>query len=53
MIEIKRWYQDDCTIGRLACGDFQCWTLELPFLDNKQNVSCIYPDAAYKGKKTR
>lgn len=51
MIEIKRWYQDDCTIGRLTCGDFQCWTLELPFKDNKTNISCIYPAEVYKGKK--
>lgn len=51
MIKIDRWYQDDCTLGRLTCGDFQCWTLELPFLDNKNDVSCIYPAQAYKGKK--
>ena len=51
MIEIHRWYNKDCTIGRLTCGDFQCFTLELPFLDNKTNVSCIYPAAGYKGMK--
>ena len=51
MIKIERWYQKDCTLGRLYCGDFQCWTLELPFLDNKTNVSCIYPASGYVGRK--
>ena len=51
MIKIHRWYNEDCTIGRLTCGDFQCFTLELPMLDNKQNVSCILPADAYKGQK--
>ena len=50
-IKIKRAYYEDCTIGRLWCGDFQCFTLELPFLDNASNVSCIYPAEAYKGTK--
>ena len=43
MIELNRWYQDDCTIGRLKIGDFQCFTLELPWLNNKKNESCIPP----------
>jgi len=51
MIEINRWYQNDCTLGRLTCGDFQCWTLELPYLYNQQNVSCIHAAEAYKGRK--
>jgi hypothetical protein len=50
-LKIKRWYHDDCTIGRLSYGDFQCWTLELPLLDNASNVSCIYPAGGYKGQK--
>lgn len=50
-IRIKRAYYDDCTIGRLWCGDFQCFTLELPFLDNASSVSCIYPAEAYGGFK--
>lgn len=38
---IKRWYHDDCTIGRLSINGFQCFTLELPDLDNQQDISCI------------
>jgi hypothetical protein len=40
-ITIYRWYHDDCTIGRLEAGDLQCFTLELPWQDNKRNISCI------------
>ena len=29
-----------------GCVVFNCWTLELPWLDNKQSVSCI-PTGAY------
>ena len=46
MIRIKRWYHNDCTIGRLRYGDFQCFTLELPDLDNQTNISCI-PEGTY------
>ena len=38
-IDTKKY--EDCTFGRLTFGDFQCFTLELPWLDNKQNVSCV------------
>lgn len=47
---IERWYQEDCTIGRLRYGSFQCLILELPWKDNQQNVSCI-PEGIYKAKK--
>lgn len=50
-IKIYRWYHDDCVIGRLTCGDFQCWTLELPLLNNQSNISAIYPAGGYKGHK--
>lgn len=50
-LKIKRWYHDDCTIGRLSYGDFQCFTLELPLLNNEQDVSCIYPAGGYVGHK--
>ncbi len=50
-LKIKRWYHDDCTIGRLSYGDFQCFTLELPLLNNEQNISCIYPAGGYVGQK--
>jgi len=43
MIEINRWYQDDCTMGRLKIDDFQCFTLELPWLNNQNDISCIPP----------
>ncbi len=50
-LKIKRWYHDDCTIGRLRFGEFQCWTLELPLLDNATNISCIYPNGGFIGRK--
>jgi hypothetical protein len=40
----------DCTIGRISCDDFECFTLELPWKKNKRNVSC-YPSGVYKYKK--
>jgi len=45
-IAISTWQNEDCTIGRLTCGDFHCLTLELPWKDNEKNVSCI-PAGAY------
>lgn len=50
-IKIERHYFKDCTIGRLWCGEFQCFTLELPMLDNKTNVSCILPASGYRAFK--
>ena len=47
MIKIKTISYDDCTMGRLEFGDFQCFTLELPWKDNQQDVSCI-PEGHYK-----
>lgn len=41
---------EDCTIGRLFTGDFQCMTLELPWKGSKKNISCI-PAGRYKYKK--
>jgi len=49
-IIIDTWCQDDCTLGRLSYGDFHCFTLELPWLGNKQNVSCI-PAGTYQVTK--
>lgn len=48
-ITIKRWYNGDCTIGRLSLSDsnFQCFTLELPDLDNQEDISCI-PTGTYE-----
>lgn len=45
MIKLHTWCMGDCTIGRLYYGDgqnmFQCFTLELPFLANAVDVSCV------------
>lgn len=46
-ITINRIYQPDCTVGVLNCGDFRCFTLELPDKNNRQNISCI-PTGKYK-----
>ncbi len=52
MLTIKRWYHNDCTVGRLTLSGsaFQCFTLELPWLENESNVSCI-PKGTYKAFK--
>jgi len=52
MITICRWYHDDCTIGRLTLAGhtFQCFTLELPWLLNEINISCI-PEGIYRAKR--
>lgn len=47
VIEIKRWYHGDCTLGRLKLGSFQCFTLELPWLNNTSKKSCI-PEGEYQ-----
>jgi hypothetical protein len=47
---IQRSYFDDCTLGRLFADNFQCFTLELPYLDNQTNISCI-PKGAYNARK--
>jgi len=38
---IDSWTCDDCTIGRLSYGEFRCLTLELPWVSNEKNISCI------------
>ena len=48
-IIIDTWVQDDCTLGRLTCEDFRCFTLELPWRDNLSGISCV-PDGTYKAK---
>ena len=46
-IGIKRWhYGKDFTVGELRYRDFQCFTLELPDLDNQSYISCI-PEGLY------
>lgn len=45
---------DDCTIGRMevinkSLGSFYCFSLELPWVNNLTNISCI-PDGVYRYK---
>lgn len=49
-VYIRRWYQPDCTLGRLTFGNFECFVLELPDLNNKVDISCI-PEGTYLAKK--
>lgn len=46
-VMLYTWVSTDCTIGRLEYKDFRCLTLELPWEDNIQNISCI-PDGRYE-----
>jgi hypothetical protein len=41
IVTLTTWSTADCTIGRLNYGLFKCLTLELPWLDNQRNISCI------------
>lgn len=50
IININRWYQPDCTLGRLSCGKLKCFTLELPDNNNQPNISCI-PAGEYQAFK--
>jgi len=43
--------QDYGTTGRLSVEDFNCFTIELPWKDNQQGVSCI-PVGTYDVKWT-
>ena len=47
MITVKRGYLPDCTPGQLKTDGFMCLTLELPWKQNKQSISCI-PEGTYK-----
>lgn len=52
MIKIKREYTKDYTIGTIISDRFKetLYCLELPYIDNKNNISCI-PAGEYKIKK--
>lgn len=52
MLVINRIYQPDCTIGMLTIKDeqFRCFTLELPYKDNRKNISSI-PPGLYRAHK--
>lgn len=49
-IYIDTWTQDDCTLGRLSMGDFRCFTLELPWINNERGISCI-PSGSYRAER--
>lgn len=46
MIEITRWYLPNVTLGLLTFDDFEVFTCERPWEDNKPYVSCI-PEGDY------
>ena len=45
-LKINRKYYDDCVVSRVTYGEFQCFMLELPDLNNQVNISCI-PEGTY------
>lgn len=47
-VTLKRQYEDSCTLGTMYLdGNEICKTLENPWRDNKENISCI-PEGKYK-----
>lgn len=41
-IELRRTYTDEnCTLGIVRVSSLQFFTLELPWLNNTQNISCV------------
>lgn len=50
VINIRREISDPRGVqGILRCGEFSCYTLERPWLNNRPHVSCI-PAGTYKGR---
>ncbi len=50
-LELCRAYDPDGTNGELRCnGKLVCYTIELPWLQNQHNISCI-PEGRYELKK--
>ena len=43
-------YREKSTLGILKIDNFECFTLELPWLENLKNISCI-PEGSYLYKK--
>lgn len=43
---------DHGTEGALVIGGFYCYTLELPWRDNRPNISCI-PEGTYRARLRR
>ena len=50
VLDINRKYYKDCTISRVTGFGMQFMMLELPWLDNKPNISCI-PEGLHDVKK--
>lgn len=51
MIKVIRTYYKDCTTSRISTETgFNCFGLELPWLNNKPNYSCI-PEGLYNYSK--
>lgn len=46
-MKISTWINPDCTVGRLEFGGFHCLTLELPWKENANDISCI-PAGTYE-----
>ena len=47
---IESYHTQDCTLGRIFYGNFQCFTLELPWLGNSRGISAI-PAGTYEAFK--
>jgi len=48
MLKLERSYLDNCTIGKMYfSGEFVCYTVERPWLNNGKNISCV-PAGTYK-----
>lgn len=44
---LYRSYLDNCTLGKILIGgNLICYTVELPYLSNKKNISCV-PEGEY------
>jgi len=48
--ELHRKYTEQATYGELTIGELTVFTIELPWLSNKNSISCI-PEGLYKVKK--
>lgn len=47
---VSRIHQPDCTLGVMNYKGFRCFTLELPWKNNQQDISCI-PAGWYNCRK--
>ena len=46
MITIDRFHQEEFTLGLFSIDHFKCFSLELPSINNEQDISCI-PSGTY------